>query len=112
MKEKGRVHLWALGRGVLLSILTFTMMACAGPAQNTAPNSEATVKASGPKRVVAAVVGEHPQIISKFLRTLQGAEAVEASVASGLSIRDYKGELHPQLAEAVPTVENGLWKLN
>src|SRR5205814_8515917 len=96
----------------LLGIVIVPLIGCTGPAQSGARSAEVPVQPAGPKRVIAAVVGEHPQIISKFLRTLQGAEAVEASVASGLSIRDYKGELHPQLAEAVPTVENGLWKLN
>ena len=86
--------------------------ACAGPAsQNVARDSAEAPSRSGPKRIVGIVIGEHPALISKFERALQGAEALEATVAAGLSIKDQHGNLVPQLAEAVPTLDNGLWKL-
>lgn len=74
-----------------------------GPAAPSSP--------TGPKRVVAVVVGEYPTVISNFYRSLQGNEAVEASLASSLFIKDQYGTPVPILAQAVPTAGNGLWKV-
>lgn len=65
----------------------------------------------GPKRVTAVVLTEHPSLISKFEKTLPGSEAIEAMVAAGLSIENDRTELVPVLAEVVPSLENGLWKV-
>ena len=93
-------------------LLVPLLVACAGPVPTKVPSGDVAVTGPvGPKRVVAAVVGEYPTVISNFSRTLQGAEAVQASVAAGLSIKDQGSVLYPVLAESVPTIENGLWKL-
>jgi len=39
-----------------------------------------------------------------------GVDAMEQLVSAGLTNIDADGKLRPQLAEAVPTVENGLWR--
>lgn len=41
----------------------------------------------------------------------RGADEVEALVSAGLVTEDNQGVLRPQLAEVVPSLENGLWKL-
>jgi hypothetical protein len=50
-------------------------------------------------------------VLSGFAR--QGGSAsptgVELLMNAGLTIRDNTGTLRPQLAEQVPTIENGLW---
>jgi peptide/nickel transport system substrate-binding protein len=100
-------------RGLVLPILMAVLVAaCAGPAsQNVGRDAAQPAGRTDPKRIVGIVIGEHPALISKFERALQGAEALEAAVAAGLSIKDQHGNLVPQLAEAVPTLDNGLWKL-
>ncbi len=40
-----------------------------------------------------------------------GSESLQDLVHAGLSIVDNQGGLRPQLAEAVPSLENGLWKV-
>ena len=103
-----RTSRWA----IVPILATMLVTACAGPAtQNVSRDGAEPASRTGPKRIVGIVIGEHPALISKFERALQGAEALEAAVVAGLSIKDTNGNLVPQLAEAVPTLENGLWKL-
>src|SRR6266540_6186908 len=68
-----------------------------------------------PKRAVATVLGEpfalNYQISSAGAYTPPGSEALEELVHSGLTTLDPKGALIPRLAEAVPTLENGMWKV-
>jgi peptide/nickel transport system substrate-binding protein len=50
--------------------------------------------------------------VSKTLNTIiPGATALDRLVSAGLSSADDRGAQQPQLAEAVPSLENGLWKL-
>jgi len=53
-----------------------------------------------------------PQLISKFERLLPGASDLEIMVISGLAVPDDRGVLQPLLAEAVPSLDNGLWALS
>lgn len=42
---------------------------------------------------------------------IAGGPELQLLVSAGLTVTDDRGQLHPQLAEAVPTVENGLWRV-
>jgi len=42
---------------------------------------------------------------------IPGSDALEMLVASGLTVLDGQGTLRPVLAEAVPSIENGLWRV-
>jgi peptide/nickel transport system substrate-binding protein len=90
----------------------FTMVACGGPGGfGGAPGAGTQGRSeAAPKRITAVVFTEHPTLI-QVDKALPGGEAVTAAVAAGLSVRGDKGSLVPVLAEAVPTVDNGLWKL-
>ncbi len=82
------------------------------PSAQADPAGAADTRAtSAPKRITVAVPMDPPQLISKFDRLLPGASDVEILVTSGLAIPDDHGVLQPVLAEAVPTIENGLWAL-
>ncbi|MBM2812326.1 MAG: hypothetical protein HW416_3085 [Chloroflexi bacterium] len=66
------------------------------------------------KRLVAAVASAPTTfnlMIGGALARTPGIEALALLAHSGLSIYDDRGELRPQLAETIPTVENGLWKV-
>jgi peptide/nickel transport system substrate-binding protein len=98
-------------------VVTITLAGCAAPAQPRAPGSDAPsgqVSAS-PKRVVAAVSGEPKMLTNKLSSASAGGtpglEAVEELVNAGVANTTDRGEIRPQLAEAVPTTDNGLWKL-
>jgi len=44
--------------------------------------------------------------------TLPGTDTMQALLHAGLSIIDDRGGRRAQLAEQVPTLENGLWKVS
>jgi peptide/nickel transport system substrate-binding protein len=61
-------------------------------------------------------MGEPPTLSTKINTSgaggvVPGADAVEELVNAGLAHLDPQGNLLPQLAEAVPSLDNGLWKL-
>src|SRR5581483_11972924 len=92
-----------------------TLAACVAPARPTptgAPSAPGAV-ASGPKRVVVGVLGAHVTLNTKSIGPGRppGYDALEALVSAGLANVNDRGLLHPQLAEDVPTIENGLWRV-
>jgi peptide/nickel transport system substrate-binding protein len=66
-----------------------------------------------PKRVVIPLPGTITVLASV---ALQGGPPsgtlTEPLIHVGLTMPDPNAQLHPELAEAVPSIENGLWKLN
>jgi peptide/nickel transport system substrate-binding protein len=83
-----------------------------GPAQ---PSSSLVPAPSGqrggePKRIVAAIGGLPKTLNTRINQTSEAGQGeVEALVNTGLSVTDARGLAVPVLAEAIPTVENGLW---
>ena len=103
--------------GVLL-VMAVLATSCAPPPGSapsaSAPSSEAPRR--GPTRIVAAVRGD-PRTMSDGINnamsgsTSAGVREIEQLVNSGLGVMDPKGELRPQLAETLPSLDNGSWKL-
>jgi peptide/nickel transport system substrate-binding protein len=98
------------------SVLVTLLVGCAGPPpaatqRETAPQSQA---ARAPKRVTAAINGDpftlNSQLNSAGGNTVPGVPEIEQMVHAGLSVAGDRG-LRPQLAEAIPTTENSLWKV-
>src|SRR5438067_3607029 len=100
---------------LLLALAVLT--ACAAPQGPRQPaGGEAGAPASAaPKRITAAVASQAQQIASLDLLTgsgtWQGGDAIEDLVNAGLAVMNNEGKLRPELAEAVPSVENGRWRL-
>ncbi len=92
--------------------LAVLLVGCA-PAQDNLAASATREVPKIPKRVVAAIKGDGQTLSSKANyaggATVIGIDAVESLLDAGLTHSDAAGELRPQLARAVPTVENGLW---
>lgn len=88
---------------------------CGAPArpQSAAPESAAQSRAAGPKRITAVIQSVPTTVFNRFNpgQTQAGVDAIEGLLNAGLSTLDSRDELLPQLAEAVPALENGLWKL-
>ena len=93
--------------------------ACAPPAptgRGGESSGEVTIqdtRARGPKRFTAAIIGEPAALVARMNTgavSVPGADAVEQLVNAGLS-EVASGKLQPQLAEEVPTAENGRWKV-
>jgi peptide/nickel transport system substrate-binding protein len=78
------------------------------PGGATAPASDAPRRFT---RITAAVRADLPTVNKTLNTIIPGATALDRLVSAGLTTADDRGMQHPQLAEAVPSLENGLWKL-
>ncbi len=101
--------------GVWLGIIA-VLAACAAPtppsARNAASTGGAPAAPSGPRRLVAAVMGEPTSASSRIsigVANVPGVDVLEELVNSGLVTADNQGTTISRLAEAIPSVENGLW---
>ncbi len=88
---------------------------CASPSP-TGPRSQSSSGASSqtaaPKRIVAATKNQ-PSFLYYKLHPgpTAGAEAIGDLVDSGLVIADDQGLLRPLLGAAVPSLDNGMWRV-
>ncbi len=101
-------------------VLLATVAGCATPPARTdsaqATDSAARVESAGNKRIVVGIAGDLPVLNNKVIRavfayTSPGGSQVEDLITDGLADLDDENVPQPKLAEAVPTLENGLWKL-
>ncbi len=117
MKRTRVLH--CLGVLVVLSAL----VGCSGP--NTAPASPQRAqspgegRAVGPKRLTVGIF-EMPFALNSVVNatypgitggSVRGIRYIEPMVSAMGAVPDGQGVLQPQLTEAVPTLENGLWKV-
>lgn len=95
-------------------LVALLLAGCAAPAARTGPAaSESQPPAAAPKRIVAAIMGD-PHTVYQTLNPasrVRGIEHIQALVAGQLT-REGEGLRLPELAEQVPAVDNGLWKLS
>jgi len=100
----------AVGGLALVGVLA----ACAPTPRGATPVSSQTEidKPAALKRVTAAIRGNPMVVQTRAQRdTHRGLDALEELVSAGLTLSNSDGVLIPQLAEAVPSVDNGLWRL-
>jgi peptide/nickel transport system substrate-binding protein len=103
------------GRTVIAAVLLMAMTACASSERGASPQSQAAAPEarSGPKRVIIAINVEPPalhyNLIPNPVRANPGS--IQEVLHPGLTQWDNEGTLRPVLAEAVPSTENGLWKV-
>ena len=97
-------------------IVAIVIVGCAAPQRPGATQSSAS-GASAPKeirRVTAAIVG-NPATVNMMINTagstgkVPGADEVEDLLNARLGMMGQDGVVRPQLAETIPTIENGLW---
>jgi peptide/nickel transport system substrate-binding protein len=109
----------SLRNGALVMLLATIVAGCAssgpGRTQTGSGPTGSQPSAIGAKRVVAGILG-NPHTLSQEINTagtgsIRGVGETEKLIHAGLVIRDGDGHLRPQLAEAVPTIENGNWRL-
>ena len=107
------MHTWNRITGLALGIA----IAAAGCAPQAQPGGQPTQDSGlrtqeSSKRITAAIRG-NPMVVQQRAQrdTHRGLDALEELVSAGLTLRNSDGVLIPQLAESVPTVDNGLWQL-
>jgi peptide/nickel transport system substrate-binding protein len=102
---------------VLVVVLTLAATGCAAPPRESndassgvsaAPSAPAT-----PKRIVTAIMSNPPYLYRNLAGTGigPGQPGLEQMITVGLAVSDRDGRLRPQLAEAIPTVDNGQWRV-
>src|SRR5438874_2320244 len=95
-------------------LLCAVLSACAGPLTSPGLISESRTVA-GPSRVVVNIKGNPPTLSgavdSAGSGGTDGLSELELVISAGLGVMTGDGRLVPRLAEAVPSIENGLWKL-
>jgi peptide/nickel transport system substrate-binding protein len=98
---------------ILGGTLVATVMACTAPAPRPRETGQpAAVQSSrGFTRAVATTLSELRVMILQENFAVAGKPEVETLVHQGLVSRDQNLVVAPRLAEAVPSVENGLWKV-
>lgn len=103
-------------RGVAVVWLAVVMLAVGCSARPPAdPRASGEPRPSAaPVRVRAAIQGD-PWTLSRTMNgnvgRIRGVNELELLLHSGLSVENDQGVRQPQLAEAVPSLENGLWKV-
>jgi peptide/nickel transport system substrate-binding protein len=100
-----------------LLLIAIVALACAGPSapQRSAGSPDAQ-SATAPKRITVAIRGDAKTLSAKLNSSagaggVPGVSQIEEMLNAGLAIFDGRGRVHPQLAEEIPTVENGLWQV-
>jgi peptide/nickel transport system substrate-binding protein len=97
------------GTRMLSAMLLFLLVGCT-PAGTPTSSPAASQPSAAPTRITAVVTGSPPVLSNKLADpAIPGVGAVEALVNVGLSIQDHTATAQPRLAEALPSVENGLW---
>jgi peptide/nickel transport system substrate-binding protein len=109
---------WLSGIRALTLLLTFVLAACgtAGPAGGGTSSTNPSGAASAPRKITVAMRGEAKTISAKLNSEAgaggtPGVGEVEDLLNAEMAMLDDDRVLHPQLAEAVPTTENGQWKV-
>jgi peptide/nickel transport system substrate-binding protein len=102
-------------------ILVVLLQGCSGattrpdPRQSGAPQQSAaqSQRPTGPKRITLALKDDVPGLSEKVrIGPGGGIWIAEEIVNAGLGIIDGNGTIQPQNAEQIPSIENGLWKVN
>ena len=104
-------------------MVALVVLGCAGPpGPATDAASREAGPSTGPKRITAAMMGNPIGVDVRFIGGgsgggVPGQGQLGELVGSGLTIPDAGGEtrgsgsIRPRLSEAVPSVENGLWRV-
>ena len=104
-------------RGVALVLLAVVtgLTGCAAPAPSGGAASSGAPEQRVTKKLVAAIRGDLRTLSEALNNGLGGSVAgtreVDLLVNAGLGVIDSAGQHRPRLAEVVPTIENGRWKL-
>lgn len=116
MSAQVRTRLATLSTAMVL-VLSIVAVACA-PATlggNTSRGAEPAPSVA-PKRLVLSILAAPPTLVGALnpaAVSIQSSDLINTVVNSGLTMwgNPDPGVRRPVLAEVVPTVENGLWKL-
>src|SRR5437879_5083329 len=108
MKLPVRIPVLGLGIALILAACAPSQTGRAGQAGQDSPKPLAV------KRIVAAIRGVPTSMLQQRTQrggSIRGLDGIEELTSAGFSYLKADGTRAAQLAEAVPTLDNGLWKL-
>src|SRR5437016_3117385 len=97
---------------IVMVILLVALAGCGPSTQSTSPAVESG-RPAAPKRLTIAMMGDPDLIIAGYQSAHQilGHPDLTDLIGRGFSMKNGDGALVAQIAEQVPSIENGLWKL-
>ncbi len=100
-------------RPALLVFLAATLIVvgCAAPGPGAGGSAGQAAAPVAKKRIVAAIQIDVPSMSARLTSPLPGGPELESMANASLARLDIYDVLQPSMAETVPTVENGLWKV-
>src|SRR5436309_3484331 len=98
-------------RSLTLFLLAILLTGCAGGPSTGAQDGSSLAVSAPPKRLVTAIRAAVPTVNASLNTIIPGSGAIDRLVSATLTVANEDGVRVPQLAEDVPTTENGLWKL-
>src|SRR5688572_6667114 len=100
-------------RTLSFALLLTLVVGCTAPTPGrTGSGGQPGAPPGPPKRVVVSIMDDPPTLSDKLgPPSIRGADALEELIHVGLATLSNDGFLTPRLAEAVPTLENGLWRV-
>ncbi len=105
----------AIGIYLLCAVLGAACVGAPARGDRSGPSEPARSASTPSKRITAAVTGNLTTLASQLNSaaggSLPGSAEVEELVHAGLAVADDRNQLRPQLAEQIPKIENGLWKV-
>lgn len=104
-----------MGRWTLFLALGLLAGGCAAPSATVGGPAQAKAQPQAPKRLTAAILSSPKALNNTIDGTGAGSSPglgeLERMYNPGLSVSDLQGNRYPILAEAVPTTENGRWRV-
>jgi len=99
--------------GPLVAGLLLVLVTACGPAGQSTPAAGDSARPAAPKRLTVAMMGDPDLIIAGYQSAHQilGHPDLTDLIGRGFSMKNGDGALIAQIAEQVPSIENGLWKL-
>jgi len=89
-----------------------TLAAACAPTPRADPSGGGPASSvAAPKRISIAIYGELTNVRSQVMTVTPGLTEIEQIINAGLAAIDDRGVLHPRLSDAVPTLENGRWRV-
>lgn len=97
---------------VALVLIVTQVLGCAPSQPDGSSPARTELQQAPPKRLVAAIRSSPTAVTTDLdLSAVSGADALNKLVQSGLTALEDNGVRVPQLAEAVPSTSNGLWRV-
>ena len=107
----------AVDRRFVMGLVVVLMLAACAPAPGggpAAPSGQESQRSSAPKRMTAAIRGAPVSLVQQKTQrggSVRGLDGIEELAHAGLTYVKGDGTRAAQLAEEVPSLDNGLWKL-